>query len=206
MKGLFITFEGIDFSGKTTQARKLASYLKRKSYDVLLIREPGGDRISEKIRKVLLSEKNAGMSELTELFLYEASRAQLTRKVILPALKQKKVVVCDRYHDSTLAYQGYGRGLDQKTINYLNRIASFGLSPDLTILIDVPPEVSLKRRDKKKRKEDRLEKEKIGFHKKIREGYLRIARQNKNRVKVIDGRNDVFTTWQRVKKVVDSCL
>ncbi|HEX7401574.1 MAG TPA: dTMP kinase, partial [candidate division Zixibacteria bacterium] len=157
MNGLFITFEGIDFCGKTTQARKLASYLRRKGYDVLLIREPGGDRISEKIRRVLLNEKNTAMSELTELLLYEASRSQLTQKVILPALRQKKVVVCDRYYDSTLAYQGYGRGLDKKTIIRLNHIVTFGLSPDLTILIDVPVEVALRRKDKEKRKEDRLE-------------------------------------------------
>ena len=206
MKGLFITFEGIDFCGKTTQAKKLAWYLRKKGYDVLLIREPGGDKISEKIRKVLLSEKNTGMSGLTELLLYEASRAQLTQKVILPALKQKKVVVCDRYYDSTLAYQGYGRGLDKKAIIHLNRIAALGLSPDLTILIDVPVAVSLRRKDKKKRKEDRLEKEKIEFHKKIREGYLKIARQSQARIKVIDGSEDVNKTWQKVKKVAESYL
>lgn len=146
------------------------------------------------------------MSELTELLLYEASRAQLTQKVILPALRQKKVVICDRFYDSTLAYQGYGRGLDKKTIVYLNHIVTFGLSPYLTILIDVPVEVSFRRKDKKKRKEDRLEKEKIEFHKKIREGYLKIARRNKTRIKVIDGTDDVFSTWQKVKRVVDSYL
>jgi dTMP kinase len=205
MKGLFITLEGIDFSGKTTQARKLASYLRENGYGVLLIREPGGDRISEKIRKILLSEKNAGMSELAELLLYEASRAQLTQKMILPALREGKVVVCDRYYDSTLAYQGYGRGLDKKIITYLNHIATLGLSPDLTILIDVPVKVSLQRKVKNKRKEDRLEKERIEFHKKIREGYLKIARQNKTRIKVVDGTGDVFATWQKVKRVVDSC-
>jgi dTMP kinase len=205
MKGLFITLEGIDFSGKTTQARKLASYLRENGYGVLLIREPGGDRVSEKIRKILLSEKNAGMSELAELLLYEASRAQLTQKMILPALREGKVVVCDRYYDSTLAYQGYGRGLDKKIITYLNHIATLGLSPDLTILIDVPVKVSLQRKVKNKRKEDRLEKERIEFHKKIREGYLKIARQNKTRIKVVDGTGDVFATWQKVKRVVDSC-
>jgi dTMP kinase len=205
MKGLFITLEGIDFSGKTTQARKLASYLRENGYGVLLIREPGGNRISEKIRKILLSEKNAGMSELAELLLYEASRAQLTQKMILPALREGKVVVCDRYYDSTLAYQGYGRGLDKKIITYLNHIATLGLSPDLTILIDVPVKVSLQRKVKNKRKEDRLEKERIEFHKKIREGYLKIARQNKTRIKVVDGTGDVFATWQKVKRVVDSC-
>jgi dTMP kinase len=144
------------------------------------------------------------MSELTELLLYEASRAQLTQKVILPALRQEKVVVCDRYYDSTLAYQGYGRGLEKKTIIRLNHIVTFGLSPDLTILIDVPVEVALRRKDQEKRKEDRLEKEKIEFHKKIRQGYLKIAQLNRRRIKIVDGTKDVFATWQKVKMVVDS--
>ncbi len=206
MAGLFITFEGIDYCGKTTQARKLALHLKMKNYAPLLIREPGGDRISEKIRKVLLSEKNSDITALTELLLYEASRAQLTQKVILPALKQGKVVVCDRYYDSTLAYQCYGRGLDKKIIRWLNQIATFGLSPDLTILIDVPVEASWERREKGRRKEDRLEKEKMEFHRKIRQGYLKIARQNQKRMKVVDGTGDIDQTWHRVRKVVNSYL
>ncbi len=204
--GLFITFEGIDFCGKTTQARILASYLKGKGYNPLLIREPGGDRISEKIRKILLSEKNANMTPLTELLLYEASRAQLTQKVILPALQEGRSIICDRYYDSTLAYQSYGRGLDKRIIRWLNQIATYGLSPDLTILIDVPVEVSWKRREKEKRKKDRLEKEKIEFHRKIRQGYLKISRQNQKRMKVVDGTEDIDKTWQRVKRVVDSYL
>jgi dTMP kinase len=206
MAGLFITLEGLDYCGKTTQARKLTSYLKMKNNSILLIREPGGDRISEKIRKILLNEKNAGMTPMTELLLYEASRAQLTQKVILPALKQEKIVVCDRYYDSTLAYQSYGRGLDNKIIRWLNQIATFGLSPDLTILIDVPVEVAMERRETERRKEDRLEKENIEFHRKIRQGYLKIARQNPRRIKVVDGTGDIDQTWQRVRRVVDSYL
>ena len=206
MTGLFITFEGIDYCGKTTQARKLASYLKMKNHSILLIREPGGDRISEKIRKLLLNEKNAGMTPMAELLLYEASRAQLTQKVILPALKLGKTVVCDRYYDSTLAYQIYGRGLDHKMIRWLNQIATFGLSPDLTILIDVPLEDTLGRREKERRKEDRLEKENIEFHRKIRQGYLKIARQNPKRIKIVDGRGDIDQTWQKVRKAIDAYL
>lgn len=206
MDSLFITLEGIDFCGKTTQARMLTSFMRGKKYDVLLIREPGGDQISEKIRKVLLSERNSGITSLTELLLYEASRAQLTQKVILPALKEGKTVICDRYSDSTLAYQGYGRGLDKKTISYLNQISTMGLSPDLTILLDVPVETSFERRKKEKRKKDRLEKERFEFHQRIREGYLKIARQNPKRIKVIDGTEDVDKTWQQVKMVVDSFL
>lgn len=206
MTGLFITVEGIDYCGKTTQARKLTSYVKKKNYAPLLIREPGGDRISEKIRKVLLNEKSAGMTPMAELMLYEASRTQLTQTVIQPALRQGKTVICDRYSDSTLAYQGYGRGLDRRVIRYLNRIATFGLSPDLTILLDIPLAVSFERRKKEKRREDRLEKENIEFHRKIRRGYLKIARQNPKRIKVVNGTGNVDQTWQRVRKVVDSYL
>ena len=208
MTGFFITFEGIDFCGKTTQAKKLANYLKRKGYEVVLIREPGGERISEKIRKILLSEKNKEMTHVTELLLYLASRAQLTERIILPNLKQKKMVICDRYSDSTLAYQGYGRGLNKSMIGNLNQVASSGLSPDLTILLDVPVEISLKRKAKEKKNKggDRLEKEKFEFHQKIRDGYLRIAQKNKRRIKIIDGRKDQEKTWQKVKAEIDSIL
>jgi dTMP kinase len=206
MDRLFITFEGIDFCGKTTQAKKLANYLRQKGYEVVLIREPGGERISEKIRKILLSEKNREMTHTAELLLYLASRAQLTERIILPNLKQKKTVICDRYSDSTLAYQGYGRGLNKNMIKNLNQVASSGLSPDLTILLDVPVEVSLKRKAKEKRNKggDRLEKEKFEFHQRIRDGYLKIAKKNKRRIKIIDGRKDQEKTWQKVKAAVDS--
>jgi dTMP kinase len=225
MAGFFITFEGIDFCGKTTQAKKLAEYLKEKGYDVVLIREPGGEKISEKIRKVLLSEKNKEITPLTELLLYIASRAQLTQRIILPSLAKKKVVICDRYSDSTLAYQGYGRGLNKNMIKYLNRVSTSGpapnhygsgLVPDLTILLDVPVEISLKRRVKEANRfaslttrnkgGDRLEREKFEFHRKVKEGYLKIAERNKKRIKIVDGRGDIESTWQKVKSVVDSCI
>jgi len=169
-----------------------------------LIREPGGERISEKIRKILLSERNKEMTHMTELLLYIASRAQLTQRIILPALKEKKIVICDRYSDSTLAYQGYGRGLNKSMIRNLNQVASSGLSPNLTILLDVPVKVCLKRRAKEKKGKDRLEKEKLEFHQKIRDGYLKIAQKNKKRIKIIDGRKDQEKTWQKVKSAADS--
>jgi dTMP kinase len=206
MFGLFITLEGIDFCGKTTQAQKLASYLRRKGYKVLLAREPGGDRVAEKVRRVLLSKANSQMTPLTELFLYEAARSQLTQKTILPALKQGKVVVCDRYFDSTLAYQGYGRGLSKSMIGKLNHIAALGLKPNLTLILDVPVKVSLMRGKKKGRKKDRLEKEKFKFHQRIRKGFLAIARQNRKRIKVVNGTKNIEETWQKVRKVVDSYL
>ncbi len=205
MTGFFITFEGIDFCGKTTQARRLGSYLRRNGYNVLLVREPGGDGIAERIRRILLSKKSSAMTALTELLLYEAARSQLTERVILPALKEGKVVICDRYSDSSLAYQGYGRGLNKKMIKDLNHISTFGLLPDLTILLDVPTETSSKRR-KKKRKKDRLEKERLEFHQRIREGYLTIVRQNRKRIKVVDGTENIDKTWQKVRKVVDYFL
>jgi len=218
MAGFFITFEGIDFCGKTTQAEKLANYLKAKGYsakggsdfgrEVVLIREPGGEKISEKIRKILLSEKNEEITNMTELLLYMASRAQLTQRVILSSLKEKKIVICDRYSDSSLAYQGYGRGLNKNMIRYLNRISTSGLVPHLTILLDVPVEISLKRKAKESRKEseDRLEKEKFEFRQRVREGYLKIAEKNKKRIKIIDGREDIEKTWQKVKSAVNSFL
>jgi dTMP kinase len=216
MTGFFITFEGIDFCGKTTQAKKLAKYLKAKGHDTILMREPGGEKISEKIRKVLLSEKNQEITPLTELLLYIASRAQLTQRVILPSLAQKKIVICDRYSDSTLAYQGYGRGLNKNMIKYLNQVSSSGLYPDLTILLDVPVEVSLTRKAKEANRfaslttrnkgGDRLEREKIEFHRKVREGYLKIANKNIKRIKIVDGTGNIEKTWEKVKSVVDGFL
>jgi dTMP kinase len=208
MAEIFISFEGIDFSGKTTQAKKLANYLKEKGHEVVQVREPGGERISEKIRKILLSERNREITHTTELLLYLASRAQLTQRVILPSLREKKVVICDRYSDSTLAYQGYGRGLNKNMIEYLNQVSSSGLFPDLTILLDVPVEISLKRKAKEKKNKagDRLEKEKLEFHQRVRDGYRKIAQKNKKRIKIIDGREDKEKTWQKVKSAVDNFL
>jgi len=208
MAGFFITFEGIDFCGKTTQAEKLANYLREKRYELVLIREPGGEKISEKIRKILLSEKNQEITNMTELLLYMASRAQLTQRVILPSLKKGKIVICDRYSDSSLAYQGYGRGLNKNMIKYLNRISTSGLVPNLTILLDVPVEISLKRKAKEAKNKggDRLEREKFEFRQRVREGYLKIAEKNKKRIKIIDGRGDIGKTWRKVKSVVDSFL
>jgi dTMP kinase len=207
MTGIFITFEGIDFCGKTTQAKKLANYLREKGYEVVLIREPGGEKIAEKIRRILLSGKNLEIIPATELLLYEASRSQLTQRVILPQLKEKKIVICDRYFDSTLAYQGYGRELNKSMIEYLNRISTSGLVPDITILLDVPVEISLKRKAKEKKKGvDRLEREKFDFYQRVRNGYLKIAEKNKKRIKIIDGREDKEKTWQKVKATVDSFL
>ena len=206
MKGVLITFEGIDGCGKTTHSKKLKSYLLQKGYKVLLVREPGGEKIAEKIRKILLSSKNSNLTPLAELFLYNASRSQLIQGVILPALKDNKIVICDRFFDSTLAYQGYGRGLDKSMISYFNRIAAYGLMPDLTILIDLAPIVALKRKGQAGMVKDRLEQENLNFRKKVRSGYLRIASTNRKRFRIIHAKENTKDTWLAIKKVVDEFL
>jgi len=206
MEGILITFEGIDYSGKTTQAKKLFNYLKKKGHKAMLLREPGGEKVSENIRQVLLSSGNTGMDPLTELLLYEAARAQLVSRVILPALRQGKLVICDRFYDSSLAYQGYGRGLDIKMIEYLNKISVSGFQPDLTILIDIPIDVFSSRMRQNNKKKDRIEKEKIDFYKRVRDGYLKIARKEKKRFKVIDGGGKIEEIWKEIKGVTDIFL
>ncbi|MGB2696256.1 MAG: dTMP kinase [Candidatus Zixiibacteriota bacterium] len=203
-KGIFITFEGIDASGKTTQVKKTVGYLRKKGFDVLFLREPGGEPVSEQIRKILLKSKSV-ITPITELMLYLASRSQLIEKKIIPALKEKRVVICDRFSDSTLAYQGYGRGLDKIWIKNLNKKSTLGVQPDLTLLIDVTLEV-YKKRAKLKKNKDRLEKENLAFYRKISKGYLEIARENKKRVKIVDGSGSIKKTWEKVKATIDSFL
>jgi dTMP kinase len=206
MRGKLITLEGIDNSGKSTQAKKVFSYLKREGYPAILVREPGGTEISEKIRKILLSQKNHKMSPKTELLLYEAARAQLVNEVILPALKKGKIVICDRFYDSTTAYQAYARGLGLNLIQKLNSFAASGIVPDLTIVLDLKPEAALERAIKTKKMPDRLEKEKLRFHHKVRQGYLALSRKEPGRVKVIEGEDSVEKNWGKVKSAVDKVL
>jgi len=201
MPGRLITLEGIDNSGKTTQAQKLSNHLKKKGHKVLLVRDPGGTEISEKIRKILLDKQN-GLAAATEFFLYLAARQQLVSEIILPALKKNKIVICDRYCDSTLAYQGYGRGLNINLVD--NILKSFFPVPDLTILIDLPVLEAQKRFGLTK--PDRLEKEKLSFHEKVRRGYLEIAKKNRQRVKVVDGTGNLAKTYEQVQKIVDNFL
>ncbi len=206
MKGMLITLEGMDGCGKTTQSRKLRDYLVGKGYSVELLREPGGEVIAERIREVLLDCRNSGMTPLTELFLYNASRSQLLQRIIIPSLKRGKVVICDRFYDSTLAYQGYGRNLDKKVIECLNRIATGGIKPDLTILIDLSVAVALDRKAKQGRLKDRLERENLAFHKRVKEGYLEIASASRRRFRTVEGSGGKKETWSAVKRVVDEFL
>ncbi|NIQ37409.1 MAG: dTMP kinase [Proteobacteria bacterium] len=190
--GYLITFEGIEGSGKTTQARGLEKFLRNKGWQCTVTREPGGCSVGDQIRRILLRSENHELTPLGELFLYEASRAQHVTQVIGPALRKGRVVLCDRFCDATLAYQGYARKLDIKMVVALNRLASQGITPDLTLLFDCPVEVGLGRasqRIKTKKpaaREDRFERESIAFHQRVREGYLQIARDNPDRIRVID--------------------
>lgn len=181
-KGLFITFEGIDGCGKSSQIALVAEYLKSQGNDFIQTRDPGGTALGCKIREILL-DYDGYVAPMCELFLYLADRAQHIEEKIIPALETGKVVLCDRYVDSTLAYQGYARGLDKERILELNNIVAKGLLPDLTFVFDITPELACTRLGEKK---DRLESECSEFHKKVREGYLDLAEKFPERIKVID--------------------
>ena len=188
MRGLFITFEGIEGCGKSTQTKLLAEYFRKNGEDVFLSREPGGPNISEKIREILLANENSEMLSNTEVLLYAASRSQHTGEWILPELKAGKIVICDRYFDSTTAYQGAARKIDRKMIDTITSFATFGLKPDITVWIDLAVSVGLARISPKDA--DRLESESLDFHKKVREGFLQIAKTEKRFI-VVDGSKSI---------------
>ena len=183
-RGILITFEGGEGVGKSTQIRMLADRLRAAGHDVLAVREPGGSRISEKIRALLLDTDNDAMDATTELFLYEAARAQVVGELIEPALAAGKVVLCDRYYDSTTAYQGYGRGLDLEVIEQLNRAAAGRAIPARTVILDLSTERGLFRATKGGA--DRVESAGLEFHERVREGFLAIAEREPDRVRVVD--------------------
>lgn len=189
--GLFITFEGIDGCGKSLQAKKLAEALTDHGHPVLFVREPGGNEISEKIRDILLDARHHGMSPLTEFFLYESARAQLMEVLILPALESGKIVIADRFFDSTVTYQGYGRGLSLDMIDQTNVWACKGVQPDRTYFIDIPFEESIKRRSKLDEEEDRMENQSDSFFNKVREGYRQLVDANPERIRYIDGMSTI---------------
>jgi len=195
-QGYFITFEGIEGCGKSTQVMLLAGALRERGYDVLLTREPGGPIISEAIRKILLNPEYYEMLPETEMLLYMASRSQHTGQWILPALNDGKIVICDRYYDSTIAYQGAARDLDFSMIDTITKFATYNTDPDLTFLIDLPVEVG--RRRIKSRELDRLELETIEFHQKVREQYLFIATKYADRYYVIKGEDLVDSIHKNV--------
>ncbi|TWJ26376.1 dTMP kinase [Geobacter argillaceus] len=215
MTGLFITFEGIEGCGKTTQIRLLAERLEDAGHEVLLTREPGGCPIADQVRAILLDAGNTAMVPLAELLLYAAARAQHVQEVIAPALAAGRTVLCDRFTDATLAYQGYGRGLDRTIIGQLNRLASAGATPDLTILLDCPVEIGLSRaiarNDSRsgvagEPKEDRFEREARQFHERVREGYLTLARQETGRFVTVDASRGREDTAVDLFSLVSACL
>jgi dTMP kinase len=195
---MFITFEGPDGSGKTTQAKLLAEYLQHCGRTVCLTREPGGTELGKKIRTILLEDKSIATAPLAELFLFCADRAQHVREVIKPALTDGKIVICDRYVDSTTAYQSGGRKFDLKMIELLNSYSTEGLKPELTILVDVPAEIGLQRATKVAC--DKFEAEALSFHERVRQSYLEIAAREK-RIKVFDGTRPIEMVFTEIKKL-----
>lgn len=173
-KGLFITFEGIDGCGKSTQLRLLKGYFDSKNIDYVEIREPGGTVIGEKIRGILLDKKNDSMVPMTELMLFEAARAQIVEEIIKPSLASGKFVICDRFFDSTLAYQGYANAMGYDLVSSMNEIATGGLKPDVTFLLDIDPKTAHQRRIGRGEEEDRIELMGLGYQEKVRAGYLEI--------------------------------
>jgi dTMP kinase len=201
---LFITFEGGEGCGKSTQARALFRRLNKLAIPVLLVHEPGGTPLGERVRSILKHATDIPISALTELILFNASRSQLVTDVIKPELAQGKIVLCDRFADSTIAYQSYGRGLDLATVQELNRIASQELLPDLTFLLDVSPEVGLAR--KREGANDRFEQEALAFHRKVRQGFLALAAADSQRWVVIDAtlpRSQIAGfIWENISQVL----
>jgi dTMP kinase len=183
-RGAFITFEGGEGSGKSTQITRLAERLEVAGIPYCVLREPGGTAVGEIVRTLLLDPKHTGLDDTTELLLYEACRAELVSDVIEPALESGEVVICDRFYDSTTAYQGFGRGLPLDQIAELNMIATDGLVPDRTIVLDVEPTLGIDRATRKGA--DRLEGESLAFHERVRDGFLAIAEQEPGRVRVVD--------------------
>lgn len=207
---MFITFEGVEGSGKGTVIELAASWLRQAGKNVLLTREPGGSSLGADIRAMLLNVNNTGITATAELFLYLADRAQHISQVIVPAMHEEKVVISDRFADSTIVYQGYGRGLPVHTLYTLNHIAVSGLWPDLTIVLDLPVETGLERARRRNREtgieesEGRFEAESLDFHNKIRDGYLDWAEQHPSRIKVVDAAGTPEEVFGRVKPLIQS--
>jgi dTMP kinase len=197
-KRLFVTFEGIDGCGKSTQAMLCFQLLTKAGYKVKMLREPGSTVVSEKIREILLDTKHK-ITDLTELLLYEAARAEITAREIAPALADGQIVLCDRFYDSTTAYQGFGRKLDIRVVKGLNKVATGGVVPDLTFVFDVDLKTAQARRGKRK---DRLESQSKAFFERVRVGFLEIARKERRRVKLVDASRPVEIVFQDVRKIL----
>lgn len=202
--GIFITFEGVEGSGKSTHSKLLYEYLKKRGYDCIHTREPGGTRLGEKIREVLLHSDGIKISDLSELFLFEAARSQIVKEIIVPALNAKRIVICDRFSDATFSYQGYGGKVPLEVIRALDHVSTAGLAPRLTVLLDIDTMQGLRRARHKG--QDRMEKKDIAYHKRVRAGYLERARHHHARIKVVSVAGAIQDTQRLVRREVERVI
>ncbi|MGI6126212.1 MAG: dTMP kinase [Planifilum sp.] len=199
MKGWLITLEGPEGGGKSTQIALLQEYLKQAGIPCTVVREPGGTAIGDRIRGILLDPLATDMAVRTEILLYAASRAQVVEQVILPALRRGEVVLCDRFVDSSIAYQGFGTPWDREEVREVNRMATGGLRPDRTYLLDVPVEESIRRLQKRGRETDRIEQKGRSYHERVRQGFLHLARREPDRFLVVDARRPIQEVFRVLK-------
>lgn len=203
MKGIFITFEGPDGSGKTTQISLLEKYFERKGYDILITREPGGTNISEQIRNIILDKNNIEMDRTTEALLYAASRAQHVEEIIKPSLMEGKAVICDRFVDSSIVYQGIGRNLGIDVVKRINDMATGGIEPDITFLMKISPEIGLNRKFSSDEC-NRLDMEKLEFHNQVYKGYLELESLYKDRIIGIDAAKSIERIHEDIINIVSN--
>ncbi len=209
-KGWFITFEGPEGSGKSTQSQRLCDYLRKAGRDVVMTFEPGGTPIANQIRSVILSCDNVKMTPYCEMFLYAASRSQHVSEIIIPHIEKGGIVVCDRFTDSSLAYQAFAREIGYETVSVVQKYATLGVGPDLTIMLDIPTEIGLERTFKKRnpnkieKSADRMELENIEFHRKVREGYLKLAKLEPERIKVINAEEPAEDIYLKIIEIVEN--
>jgi dTMP kinase len=201
---LFITFEGVEGCGKSTHAKLLAEYLEAKGHKCLLTREPGGTKLGEAVRNVLLGSKDLHISDISELFLFEACRSQIVKDIIHPALNENKTVICDRFSDATFAYQGFGGNVGLDIIETLDKIATGSLAPDVTILLDIDTVEGLKRA--KKKGVDRMEAKDIEYHKRVRAGYIQLANRYPDRIRLVKVADRIEDTRDAVRKEIDDAI
>jgi len=206
-QGLFITLEGPEGSGKSTIIKLLEEYLSEMNIEFISTREPGGIEISEQIREIILNKNNITMDSRTEALLYAAARRQHLTERVIPALEKNKVVICDRFVDSSLAYQGYARGIGMNQVMEINKFAIDKYMPDLTIYLDIDPKLGLERIAKNKDREvNRLDLEKLDFHKRVREGYMILLKENPDRIKLVDASKDILEVFANIKKLLKNVL
>lgn len=205
MKGIFITFEGIDGCGKSTQTALCREWLESLGKTVLLVREPGGTKIGEKIRSLLLDKDNGAMAPMTELFLFEAARAQIVEETIKPALAEGKAVICDRFFDSSFAYQGHARGLGEDMVSRLNMYATGGLEPDITFFLDISVKEAVMRREGRGGEKDRIESAGDSFQELVREGFIRAASADK-RIVTVDATESPVEIFKQVQEKINALL